>query len=250
MKYRRYFGLLRSLFIYYLKPFQMRRMNRFYGQFIRPGDLCFDIGAHVGNRSSIWSKLGAKVICVEPQRNLFSYLQWHFKNRNQVLLVNTAVGSKKGMAELTTSPSNPTVNTLSDIQWREALNRSDGRRGAWRAREIVEITTLDSLIDQYGMPAFCKIDVEGWEEEVFKGLTQPLPKLSFECLQPAAYLAVHCIRRLMELDEYSFNLSMGERMRWEFKHWLEGQEMIHYIETAFPKNKSGDIYAFLGQSTP
>lgn len=40
---------------------------RFYEQFIRPNDICFDIGANMGNRTEVFLKLGAKVIAVEPQ---------------------------------------------------------------------------------------------------------------------------------------------------------------------------------------
>jgi hypothetical protein len=42
----------------------------FYRQFIRPGDLCFDIGANVGHKTEMFLSLGARVISVEPQPQL------------------------------------------------------------------------------------------------------------------------------------------------------------------------------------
>ena len=42
-------------------------MDRLYGQFVRPGDLVFDIGAHVGDRVASFRRLGARVVAVEPQ---------------------------------------------------------------------------------------------------------------------------------------------------------------------------------------
>jgi len=46
-----------------------RELVQFYAQFIHPGDLCFDIGAHTGERARIFLELGARVVCVEPQRS-------------------------------------------------------------------------------------------------------------------------------------------------------------------------------------
>ncbi len=66
-RWQRWRGLGRSIAVYYGNPLKLRRMQRFYAQFIQPGDLCFDIGAHVGNRVLVWSRLGARIVAVEPQ---------------------------------------------------------------------------------------------------------------------------------------------------------------------------------------
>lgn len=63
----RAFGMARSLAMYYGIPFRAARLRRFYGQFVRPGDLCFDVGAHAGNRVRAWRALGARVLAIEPQ---------------------------------------------------------------------------------------------------------------------------------------------------------------------------------------
>lgn len=44
----------------------------------------------------------------------------------------------------------------------------------------VPMVTLDSAIQSFRAAFFWKIDVEGWELEVLRGLTQPLPLVSFE----------------------------------------------------------------------
>ncbi|HRF81237.1 MAG TPA: FkbM family methyltransferase, partial [Flavobacteriales bacterium] len=50
---------------------------------------------------------------------------------------------------------------------------ADGAGGwegqVWDRAIEVPVTTLDRLIDQYGRPAFVKIDVEGFEDEVLVG---------------------------------------------------------------------------------
>lgn len=50
----------------------------------------------------------------------------------------------------------------------------------WGCAIDVPATTLNELIETHGMPDFCKIDVEGYELNVLKGMTKPIPYLSFE----------------------------------------------------------------------
>ena len=59
-------GMARSLVIYHGIPGRQRRMRRLYGQFVRSGDLVFDIGAHVGNRTRAFAGLGCRVVALEP----------------------------------------------------------------------------------------------------------------------------------------------------------------------------------------
>jgi hypothetical protein len=47
----------------------LRKRLTFYRNFIRNGDLCFDIGANIGTRTEAFLELGAKVVAVEPQRS-------------------------------------------------------------------------------------------------------------------------------------------------------------------------------------
>ena len=66
--------------MYNWKPFNVFKLKRFYGQFVKEGDLCFDIGAHNGNRTSTWLSLGARVVAIEPQPRFFQYLQDKFNS--------------------------------------------------------------------------------------------------------------------------------------------------------------------------
>jgi FkbM family methyltransferase len=249
-RWQQWRGLGRSLVIYYGNPFKLRRMQQFYGQFMGPGDLCFDIGAHVGNRILVWTRLGAKVIGVEPQPACFALLKRWYGRSPQVVLVDQAVGATSGTQTLRISHAHPTVTTMS-AAWMEAVQTSDGfAHVQWEAAADVEVTTLDALIAAHGRPAFCKIDIEGYEGEALRGLSQPLPVLSFEFVPPAKQEALACLARLQELGDYEYNWSLGEQHRWQSPRWLPHAEMAAYLAHLEIDDSSGDIYARLVSRAP
>ncbi len=235
-------GFLRSQVMYNWKPFNVFKLRRFYGQFVRKGDLCFDIGAHNGNRTSTWLSLGAKVLAIEPQAQFFKYLKGKFGRRKGFTVLPVGVSDEMGETEMLISSRYPTVSTFS-ADWSEVI-KSVSPQVKWDQRQKVELVTMDSLISEYGVPDFCKIDVEGFEENVLKGLSQPLPFLSFEFLPETKDRTINCLNLLDELGHYEFNWSQAEELRFRSEKWLNGTE-IRAIVKNDNRRKSGDIYARL-----
>jgi hypothetical protein len=50
----------------------------FYGKFVKADDLCFDVGANIGNRVGPLLRLGAKVVAVEPQKKYHRMLKYKY----------------------------------------------------------------------------------------------------------------------------------------------------------------------------
>ena len=241
--WRETLGLWRSLLLYYGVPGRFTRMKSFYGEFIQSGDLCFDIGAHVGNRLRVWHALGARMVAVEPQPTMLRCLTRLFGNNPQVILLPTAIGAEAGTATLHISTRTPTVTTLS-AQWIDEVKRDKSfSKVQWDSQISVPVTTLDALIALYGLPAFCKIDVEGFELEVLRGLSQPIKALSFEYIPASIKLALGCIERLEQLGRYHYNYSPGETHKLQLSSWLNADQMRMLLRDI--QQGSGDVYAKL-----
>ena len=238
-------GILRSRAIYVWKPFSRHRLRRFYRQFVRPESLCFDIGAHLGSRSRAFLDLGARVIALEPQPACAAYLRKRWRGERKFTLIPKAIGAQAGNASLHINRMNPTISTLSPAGWRTAMAAAALQRERWDGRIEVEVTTLDRLIEDYGMPDFCKIDVEGFEAQALAGLSHPLPALSFEFISFEKARALTCVRRLAAIGAYRFNWSFRERLRLERPDWVEAPDVEQMLLTQGQRITSGDIYARL-----
>ena len=243
--FRHGYGVARSTLVYRGNPLKLRRARAFYRQFVRPGDLCFDIGAHVGDRLVHFLNLGAHVVAVEPQPRLMAGLKRRFADNPRVILISAAVGAAPGNAKLAIDPAHPTVATLSADYIAQAGGSRGFRRVRWREEIEVEVTTLDALIAKHGVPAFCKIDVEGFEHAVIEGLSRPLPRLSLEYLPAALEPALVAIARLSRLGAYRFNRSVGESMVLAIPRWLGAAEIGAELKRLPRDDKAGDVYAFL-----
>jgi FkbM family methyltransferase len=238
-------GVVRSLRAYYGDGRRRAAMEALYGQFVRPGDLVFDIGSHVGDRISAFRRLGARVVAVEPQPALIKTLRLLYGIDRRVAIEPAAIGRGVGSLELKLNIDNPTVSTASEAFVRAAQGAKGWEGQAWTRTIRVPVTTLDTLVARHGPPAFIKIDVEGFEEEALHGLTQPPPALSFEFTTIQRDLAAACIARCAALGFTRFNAMLGESHALVHRDWIAAQEITAWLRALPHEANSGDIYAAL-----
>ncbi|MDP5169902.1 MAG: FkbM family methyltransferase [Bacteroidia bacterium] len=242
---RHQLGVLRSRVIYYWQPGKIALLTRFFAEYLPPNALCFDIGAHLGNRTKVWRKLGARVIAVEPQEACLRFLHKQFGQDEQVTILPVAVASESGEKLLYVSAITPTITTLADKEWQTDMQELSSFHVQWDYTVPVKTVTLEELVQTYGVPDFCKIDVEDLELEVLMGLHTALPLLSFEYLSARITKTLACIERLEELGQYEYNWSFGESHQMESMEWLPAQNILDILKLYTRENRSGDIYARL-----
>ena len=251
-------NLMRSLRIYkvvynislvLIDAFNRKKLLKFYSRFIKKDDLCFDIGANYGRRTEIFLKLGARVVAVEPQYACMQELEKKYGSNKRVILVKKAISDKQGEEELMISDSH-TLSSMSK-EWINSIKSSDmffvsTQAFSWQKSAKVQVTTLNQLIEEYGKPAFLKIDVEGYEYKVLKSLSEPIKVISFEFTPTQVFIlsAINIVKHLASIGEVKFNYSFGESISLVLNEWV-GPDEISNILLNLPKKTpiSGDIYA-------
>jgi FkbM family methyltransferase len=229
----------------YYAPGRAALLDAFHARFLGSGDLAFDIGTHVGDRAASFRRLGARVVAVEPQPRLGRALRLIFGRDPGVTLVPALLGAAPGEAVLRLNTANPTVATASDAFIAAAAGAAGWEGQRWDAEIVRPVTTLDALADRHGLPAFVKIDVEGFEAEVLRGLSRPPRALSFEFTTIQRGVARDCLARLAGLGYRAFNACLGESMVFAHASPVGGATMAAWIDALPHEANSGDVYAAL-----
>lgn len=221
------------------KPVYFIRSLIFFRQFIGQNKLFFDIGANIGNRTGIFTRLGVKVVAVEPQPFCADQLEKKFEGR-EVVVVRKGVGREVGEMKMSICDNNTGISTFSE-KWKT------GRFKNFRFdREIlVSITTLDALITEFGLPDFCKIDVEGFELEVISGLNKKIGCLNFEFTSEFFDNSRKCIEKLISIGFKEFNFTLGENPKLVLDSWIDRESLSATLEERIKNDQDlwGDIYA-------
>jgi FkbM family methyltransferase len=238
-------NLRRSFDVYYRDADRTARMDALNVQFVRPGGLAFDIGAHVGDRTGSFLRLGARVVALEPQPKVFRALRLIHGRKPGATLLQSAIGATPGHLSLFVNSANPTVSTAHRPLIEAASGTPSWQGERWDTEITVPVTTLDALIAAHGMPDFVKQDVEGFELEALRGLSHPIPALSFEITTVQRAVGLACLDRLAALGPYRFNFSLGEDHRLQSKRWMSHANATALLTNLPDAANSGDVFARL-----
>jgi FkbM family methyltransferase len=151
---------------------------------LNPGDTVIDVGANVGHFSILVADIvgPANLVCFEPTPIAWRRLCENFQLNGWSLtnLYPYAVGAERGTVAYSDSETPATTNSI----------RNDARSGKTFQAKVV---ALDDRLDAWkGKPiGLLKIDVEGYEPEVFRGAVRLIqdvrPRLiMFESLDRSA----------------------------------------------------------------
>ena len=223
-----------------------KEQSRFYKQFITKNDLVYDVGCNIGSRTKIFLNLGAKVVGFEPQVDLCNFLDAHLKRNKNFTLEKTALGSTSDIKEIKISDAH-VLSSMSD-RWIHATQQSGRFKNyKWDKTEKVPVTTLDEKIKVYGIPKYIKIDVEGYELEVLKGLSVPAQNISIEFTAEDIENSYNCIDYISTIGDFFFNYSIGEDLILNEQKWKSKDDIKNCLDSLCNEDKKawGDVYAKL-----
>jgi FkbM family methyltransferase len=216
----------------------------FYSQFVNSGSTVFDIGANAGTYTEAFLSLGAgKVVAVEPTPDLVRKLKYIRDKR--LTVVGCGVGKEAGILPFNLSNFS-TLNSFSG-EWLDKVAQDvPSGRPQWINTVNVEVTTLDALIEQHGIPDFIKIDVEGAELQVLQGLTSSPKCVSFEFHSELCDILVSCIRQRCFSSEARFNYILGEasgKNSLVLPEWVGAETMVDIARNALTAPRLyGDMF--------
>lgn len=173
---------------------------KFLKQYVKPGMVVLDVGAHVGYYTRLFSDLvgpSGMVIAFEPHPVHVHYLTRNIKNRSNVKVIPMAVGSQPGKTIIYDSPVISGGSSLAKFEnkWNylKTLNSSElAPRLRMNKNDFLEIEVIkiDDVLEDMGISKvdLMKIDIEGAEVIALQGARKTLErfnvKIVFE-LSPA-----------------------------------------------------------------
>lgn len=201
--------------------------------------LCFDIGANRGDFTVAALAKGFDVVAVEAAPKVFGELVANFIYNPRVIPLKYAVsGSDFERIEFYEAEEDG-LSTL-NIDW---LTDNSLPYAGKPYRTVAATTiTLDTLKAIYGFPDLIKIDVEGAEWHVFKGLSSKMGTIAFEWtlatmsehVEQLKYLAIggytkvapQFIEQHCEEPEGWFDISTFDFYKWheQYAHYWEAGE--------------------------
>jgi FkbM family methyltransferase len=213
----------------------------FYSNFIHKDDLVFDVGANHGEKSRVFLKLGARVVAFEPQPDCTEELEARCGRNRRLITVQAALGSMTGKRRFYVRENRAVSGLIKDWE------------GELESEILVPTFTLDQMIAEHGKPLYIKIDVEGYEYEVLKGLSQPISYISFEyhLRKDGIEKAINCIHYISSLGELMINITPAENLILAYQEWLTKEKFFEVFPDEISRQKDyryGDIFVKINAS--
>lgn len=226
---------------YLLRPgvkSMLDKQKNYYRHFLdnlKPGQFTiFDIGANEGFVTAVFLETGLSVVAVEPDERNVLILKTRFQSNKSFQLYPGAVGAANGKLPFYRQNEGAALSTLS-TKWKKIVEKGGYRFHSSYADQpgMVDAITIDQLVDMHGLPVLMKIDVEGYEAEVLKGLNHSVPLLLFEAILPEFMPeTLECLEKLNSIEPgmvYSYGTAHDLHVK-EFVNYFDFRDILKDIK--------------------
>jgi FkbM family methyltransferase len=198
----------------------------------------FDIGANVGSWALANVNNCEKIISVEASPHTFQRLTRECKH-DKIVLLNYAVCNNSGK-DVTFYHANADVLSTLNKEW---LTSETSRFHNQQYEEITcKSITIDSLIQQYGVPSLIKIDVEGGEYECVTSLTTKVDTLCFEWASEVNDITFKCLDYLTTLGFSQFFVQNMDTYTFRPNDWYDIEAAKTILKNTTPKVDWGMVW--------
>ncbi|WP_319544743.1 FkbM family methyltransferase [Ruegeria conchae] len=236
-------GQFRSIFAYHFSAQDSQKLDVFFGDILSRDEICFDIGAHVGGYSAIFSHRSKAVVAVEANPYLMPVLKAVSLIKRNVIPVNAAVSSTDGNISFKLSSMTPMVSTGSPEFIRAVEKTPSFRRVRWDKSICVNTTTLQKLVEKFGVPRYIKLDIEGMEAVALSTLRTAPKYISFEFFSDRRNEAQKCLEAIEKIGEWEFNVCRAEELDMAWAEWSDRDRLDYWLKHCADEFQRGNIYA-------
>lgn len=214
-------------------------------------DLIFDVGMHKGEDTKYYLSLGFRVLAVDADPNMIELAKKTFVpylSSGRLALLNVAISDKDDQeADLYISEQS---------EWNSLKRQVSDRKHSLREVIRVKTRTLPSIMSEFGVPHYCKIDIEGYDSTCLQSLSgvEPLPEfisVESECLgEHEKITEEQALETLVELKNLGYSkfklvrqedLTVLEREN----HSSTEQSVLSRPSYNFPRGSTGPFGNFL-----
>ena len=192
-------------------------------------DLIYDIGMYNGEDTKYYLKKGFRVIAIEANPALVALVKEELKpfiTAQQLTIINVGIAEKDGNMTF--------YRNDHELEW-SSFDKVIGTRNNTPYTELqVPCRTLSSILAEYGVPYYLKIDIEGYDAICIHGIESVQNTPSYISCEASS---LECLEALIAKGYTQFKLINQARNFAAFKWNVENQVIGNFIQQKWNRIK-------------
>ena len=148
-------------------------------------DLVYDVGMNNGDDTAYYLSLGFRVIAIEANPELVAKAKFRFLHEiasGRLIIISVGVADREGLLPFWINDTHS--------RW-SSFHRDCASWGNSPTHEIkVPALRFETILEKYGVPHFCKIDIQGNDFLCLRGFRHAVGYSQFKCISQYTFLPI------------------------------------------------------------